>query len=51
MVEIPVLLLLIALLGLALIAGYSIGHKEGHGEGYVRGRAIAKALRESEISK
>jgi hypothetical protein len=32
-----------------MIIGYSIGFKHGHGEGFVRGRAIAKALKESEL--
>jgi hypothetical protein len=32
-----------------MVIGYSIGYKHGHGEGFVRGRAIAKALRESEL--
>jgi hypothetical protein len=34
---------------LFMTLGYSIGFKHGHGEGFVRGRAIAKALRESEL--
>ena len=33
---------------LFMLIGYSIGYREGHGEGFVRGRAIAKALKESE---
>ncbi len=33
---------------LFMVIGYSIGYREGHGEGFVRGRAIAKALKESE---
>ena len=32
-----------------MVIGYSIGFKHGHGEGFVRGRAIAKALKESEL--
>jgi len=32
-----------------MVIGYSIGYKHGHGEGFVRGRAIAKALKESEL--
>ena len=32
-----------------MVLGYSIGFKHGHGEGFVRGRAIAKALKESEL--
>jgi hypothetical protein len=32
-----------------MVMGYSIGFKQGHGEGFVRGRAIAKALRDSEL--
>ena len=32
-----------------IVIGYSIGFKHGHGEGFVRGRAIAKALKESEL--
>ena len=34
---------------LFMVLGYSIGYREGHGEGFVRGRAIAKALKESEL--
>ena len=34
---------------LFMVIGYSIGYREGHGEGFVRGRAIAKALKESEL--
>jgi hypothetical protein len=34
---------------LFMTVGYSIGFKHGHGEGFVRGRAIAKALKESEL--
>jgi len=33
MIEIPVLIWLFILVGLALIAGYSIGHKDGYKEG------------------
>ena len=32
-----------------MVIGYSIGFKHGHGEGFVRGRAIARALKESEL--
>ena len=32
-----------------MVIGYSIGYKHGHGEGFVRGRAIARALKESEL--
>jgi hypothetical protein len=32
-----------------MVIGYSIGYKHGHGEGFIRGRAIAKALKESEL--
>jgi hypothetical protein len=32
-----------------MVIGYLIGYKHGHGEGFVRGRAIAKALKESEL--
>jgi hypothetical protein len=32
-----------------MVIGYSIGYRHGHGEGFVRGRAIAKALKESEL--
>jgi hypothetical protein len=32
-----------------MVIGYSIGFKHGHGEGFIRGRAIAKALKESEL--
>ena len=32
-----------------MVIGYSIGFKHGHGEGFVRGRAIAKALKDSEL--
>ncbi len=32
-----------------MVIGYSIGFRHGHGEGFVRGRAIAKALKESEL--
>jgi hypothetical protein len=32
-----------------MVIGYSIGYTHGHGEGFVRGRAIAKALKESEL--
>jgi hypothetical protein len=32
-----------------MVIGYSIGFKHGHGEGFVRGRAIAKALKESDL--
>ena len=32
-----------------MVIGYSIGFRHGHGEGFVRGRAIAKALRDSEL--
>ena len=51
MFEIPTLIYVILIVGLALIAGYSLGYREGHGEGYLRGRAIARAIRESEASK
>jgi hypothetical protein len=34
---------------LFMTVGYSIGFKHGHGEGFIRGRAIAKALKESEL--
>ena len=34
---------------LFMVIGYTIGYREGHGEGFVRGRAIAKALKESEL--
>jgi hypothetical protein len=34
---------------LFMVIGYSIGFNHGHGEGFVRGRAIAKALKESEL--
>ena len=33
---------------LFMTVGYSIGFRHGHGEGFIRGRAIAKALKESE---
>lgn len=32
-----------------MVIGYSIGFRHGHGEGFIRGRAIAKALKESEL--
>ncbi len=32
-----------------MVIGYSIGFRHGHGEGFVRGRAIARALKESEL--
>lgn len=35
---------------LFIVIGYSIGYREGHGEGYIRGRAIAKALKDMELS-
>lgn len=35
---------------LFMTVGYSIGHREGHSEGYLRGRAIAKALKDKELS-
>lgn len=35
---------------LFMVAGYGIGYREGHGEGFVRGRAIAKALKDKELS-
>ena len=50
-IEIPVLVWILFLVGLALLAGYSIGYREGHGEGYLRGRSIARALRDAEASK
>jgi len=49
--EKPVLIYIFLIVGLALIAGYSIGYREGHGEGYLRGRSIARALRDAEASK
>jgi hypothetical protein len=51
MFEIPTLIYVLLIVGLALIAGYSLGYREGHGEGYLRGRSIARALKESEINK
>ena len=35
---------------LFMVIGYSVGFKHGHGEGFVRGRAIAKALKDMELS-
>jgi hypothetical protein len=49
--EVPPILLIILIAGLALLAGYSIGYKEGHGDGYLRGRSIARALKDAEASR
>ena len=35
---------------LFMVVGYAMGYREGHGEGYLRGRAIAKALKDKELS-
>ena len=40
----------ITLMILSTAFGYSMGHRAGHGEGYLRGRAIAKALKDRELS-
>jgi hypothetical protein len=48
--QIPPLVYIIIITGLTAYLSYSLGFRVGHSEGYLRGRAIAKALKESEIS-
>lgn len=48
--NVPPLIYIILISGLCLVTGYSLGFREGHGEGYLRGRAIAKALKDKELS-
>jgi hypothetical protein len=48
--NIPPLIYIIIISGLCVAVGYSVGFKDGHGEGYLRGRAIAKALKDKELS-
>jgi hypothetical protein len=50
LINIPPLIYVLALMALCTVLGYSIGHREGHSEGYLRGRAIAKALKDQELS-
>ena len=48
--QVPPLIYIIAISGLCIVMGYSIGFRDGHSEGYLRGRAIAKALKDKELS-
>ena len=40
-----------AFMGLFIYAAYEMGYKVGLGEGYLRGRNIAKALKEAEAKR
>jgi hypothetical protein len=42
---------IILLMGIALIIGYSIGHKDGNREGYLRGRAVSRHLSAKENAR
>jgi hypothetical protein len=48
--DIPPLIYVVIISGLCLFLGYLVGYREGHSEGYLRGRAIAKALKDKELS-
>jgi len=48
--QVPALIYILIIVGLCTVLGYSIGFREGHSEGYLRGRAIAKALKDKELS-
>jgi len=50
LINIPPLIYVLAISALCVVLGYSIGFREGHSEGYLRGRAIAKALKDKELS-
>lgn len=49
LIQVPALIYVLAISGLCVVLGYSIGFREGHSEGYLRGRAIAKALKDKEL--
>jgi hypothetical protein len=48
--NVPALIYILIITGLCTVLGYSLGFKDGHSEGYLRGRAIAKALKDKELS-
>lgn len=48
--QIPILIYIIIITGLTAYVCFSLGFRMGHSEGYLRGRAIAKALKEQEVS-
>jgi len=48
--DIPPLIYMLIITGLTAYICYSLGFRIGHGEGYLRGRAIAKALKDKELS-
>jgi hypothetical protein len=50
LLQVPPLIYVVIITMLTAYISYSLGFRIGHSEGYLRGRAIAKALKERELS-